>query len=171
MALRSTRLQHAIHLPHHIKHQLALETLQLWSPLSYQMGLASQTPELEIHRFTSDLKVSLPLVILIYMSIFLSSYVLLFPRSFGSFLGWYGSFKSIASGILKLYRNDLETRLRKDHLMPVVTKKVTIQSRLKTPSSAFKKMVKVSICIHYCKVTAFNNQRISIECEKETRNA
>ena len=37
MSLRATRLQHANKLAPHKKQQLALETLQLWSPISYQV--------------------------------------------------------------------------------------------------------------------------------------
>ncbi|KAJ1439818.1 hypothetical protein B484DRAFT_163540 [Ochromonadaceae sp. CCMP2298] len=38
MALRGARLQHANRQPMHIRHQLALETLQLWAPLSFQVS-------------------------------------------------------------------------------------------------------------------------------------
>ena len=120
MALRSTRLQHAIRLPAFLKQQLAIETLQLWAPLSFQVGLSAQVPELEVH-----------------------SYVLLFPRSFGSFIRWYGHVKPSAKSMLHKFRRQLERKLREDDLMPLLVDKVVIQSRLKTPSSAFKKMVKV----------------------------
>ena len=119
MALRSTRLQHASRLPTHLKQQLAIETLQLWAPLSYQVSLSSKTPELEVH-----------------------SYVLLFPQSFGSFINWYTQFRPSAKLLLRQFRNTLEMRLKGDEVMPRIATNVLLQSRLKTASSAFKKMVK-----------------------------
>lgn len=127
ISLRASRLQHSMRLRPHIKHRLALETLQLWSPLSYQLGISQHTPELEVH-----------------------SYVLLFPNSFGRFLGWYGNFRDIAKTFLFKFKSNLEEKLRSDEIMPKVSSKVVIQSRLKTPSSAFKKMVKVSPCCEIC---------------------
>ena len=119
MALRSTRLQHATRLPTHLKQQLAIETLQLWAPLSYQVSLSSKTPELEVH-----------------------SYVLLFPQSFGSFINWYTQFRPSAKLLLRQFRNTLEMALKNDKIMPTIATNVLLQSRLKTASSAFKKMVK-----------------------------
>lgn len=37
LALRATRLQHAITLPNALKQRLAVETLQVWAPLSFQV--------------------------------------------------------------------------------------------------------------------------------------
>lgn len=121
MALRATRLQHVTRKPVHLKHQLAVETLQLWAPLSFQVGVAAQMPELEVH-----------------------SYVLLFPRSFSSFVNWYTQLRPIAKRLLSNFRGELEKKLEMDALMPLLAAKVTLQSRFKNPSSAFKKMVKSS---------------------------
>jgi (p)ppGpp synthase/HD superfamily hydrolase len=132
MALRVTRLQQAltagplyvprIRLPDSAKQQLAMETLQLWAPLSFQVGLSAQLPELEVN-----------------------SYALLFPRSFRSFVDWYTQFRPAARALLRGFRSLLEEKLRNDELLPAVADGVVIQSRLKTPPSAFKKMVKVSV--------------------------
>jgi (p)ppGpp synthase/HD superfamily hydrolase len=78
MALRATRLQFAGRLPPALRQQLAIETLQIWAPLSFEIGISSYTPELEVQ-----------------------SYVLLFPRSFGSFISWYGAFRPMAKRLLK----------------------------------------------------------------------
>eukprot|EP01036_Dinobryon_divergens_P027083 gene27083-35797_t len=101
------------------RQQLALETLQLWSPLSFQLGLSSQIPELEVY-----------------------SYVHLFPRSFGSFISWYSMFRPLARQLIGCFREDIERMVRGDPLILATCAKVTIQSRLKTPPSAFKKMLK-----------------------------
>ena len=119
MALRATRLQHATQLPPSFRHRLAMETLQLWAPLSFQIGVSSSLPELEVH-----------------------SYVLLFPKSFNSFINWYTAFRPIAKKMLNNFQIALETALREDPVIPRLASKVLIQSRLKSPSSAFKKMVK-----------------------------
>jgi hypothetical protein len=119
MALRATRLQHAALHPLYIKQQLAVETLQIWAPLSFQVGLSAQIPELEIH-----------------------SYVLLFPSSFGIFINWYGTFRPIAKSLIGSFRSALEKRFKRDSVMPLLSDGVIIQSRLKTPPSAFKKMIK-----------------------------
>ena len=87
MALRAARLQHASSptlgngytfsnlvpgysaatttssiraMPLHLKHRLAVDSLQLWAPLSFQMGLGYSIPELEV---------------LIYHSIYIILYV------------------------------------------------------------------------------------------------
>jgi ppGpp synthetase/RelA/SpoT-type nucleotidyltranferase len=119
MALRATRLQHANSLGLNSKHQLAMETLQLWAPLSFQIGVNTLMPELEVH-----------------------SYVLLFPKSFASFINWYTAFRPIAKKMLSNFQQSLEAALHNDPLIPRYASKVLIQSRLKSPSSAFKKMVK-----------------------------
>jgi len=131
MALRSSRLMQASRIPSRRqlflgdgtsraqRQQLALETLQLWAPLSFQMGMSAQLPELEVY-----------------------SYSQLFPRSFGSFLSWYGHFRPLARRLIRRFREDLEAALRRDPLVARSCSKVAIQSRLKTPPSAFKKMLK-----------------------------
>lgn len=75
------------------------------------------TPELEVH-----------------------SYVYLFPKSFGSFISWYHAFRPIARNLQKSLRTDLEKILAHDPILSHFCHKIEIQSRLKTPSSAFKKM-------------------------------
>ena len=35
-------------IPLHLKHRLAVDSLQLWAPLSFQMGLGYSIPELEV---------------------------------------------------------------------------------------------------------------------------
>ena len=123
MALRTARLQHAsrLGLPAHLKHQLAIDTLQLWAPLSFRAGLATKVPELEVH-----------------------SYVLLFPNSFGNFIDWYFALRPIARALLSNFRKRLEQRMHQDSLLSKLASKVSIQSRLKTPPSAFKKMVRAN---------------------------
>ncbi len=37
LSLRTARLQHSITLPNVIKHRVAVETLQIWAPLSFQV--------------------------------------------------------------------------------------------------------------------------------------
>ena len=44
IALRVARLQHAHHLPNAAKRALAAETLKVWAPLSFHVGLAAQVP-------------------------------------------------------------------------------------------------------------------------------
>jgi GTP diphosphokinase / guanosine-3',5'-bis(diphosphate) 3'-diphosphatase len=139
MSLRATRLQHAFRMLPHKKHQLALETLQLWSPLSYQLGVSPHTPELEVH-----------------------SYVLLFPRSFGAFLTWYGSFRGIAKHLVASLRHELQEKLTRDEILPQIAKKVVIQSRLKTPASAFKKMVRGAKQKH--EMQDFVGMRLVVHC-------
>lgn len=119
LALRATRLQHANKLPSYLRQQIAIETLQLWAPISYQVGLANQTPELEVH-----------------------SYVLLFPQSFGNFISWFSQFRPIAKNILNQFCGELESRLAQDESMQALASVVTLQSRLKTAPAAFKKMVR-----------------------------
>lgn len=119
MALRITRLQNAKVLGPNLKNRLAMETLQLWAPISFQLGVNAKLPELEVH-----------------------SYVLLFPRSFSSFINWYTAFRPIAKKVLTKFQVDLEDSLLADPIIPRFASKVLIQSRLKSPSSAFKKMVK-----------------------------
>jgi len=119
MALRATRLQHAGRLSPALRQQLAVETLQIWAPLSFEIGISSYTPELEVQ-----------------------SYVLLFPRSFGSFISWYGAFRPTAKILLKELRNEIEQNLKADQVLPIISSKITIQSRIKAAPSAFKKMIK-----------------------------
>jgi ppGpp synthetase/RelA/SpoT-type nucleotidyltranferase len=121
MALRATRLQHTSALGVAAKHKLAMETLQLWAPISFQIGVASLVPELEVH-----------------------SYVLLFPKSFASFINWYTQFRPIARKILAKFRRDVEDIVKADTELARMASRITIQSRFKSPSSAFKKMVKSS---------------------------
>lgn len=109
LALRATRLQHANKLPSYLRQQIAIETLQLWAPISYQVGLANQTPELEVH-----------------------SYVLLFPQSFGNFISWYSQFRPLAKNILRQFSDELETRLGNDESLQALASTVTLQTRLKT---------------------------------------
>jgi len=121
MALRATRLQHAGRLPPALRQQLAVETLQIWAPLSFEIGISSYTPELEVQ-----------------------SYLLLFPRSFGSFISWYGAFRPMAKRLLKELRTEIEQNLKADDVLPVISSKITIQSRIKAAPSAFKKMIKTA---------------------------
>ena len=106
MTLRAARLQHVSAMPTVLRHQMAVETLQLWAPLSFQLGVSGQMPELEVH-----------------------SYVLLFPRSFNSFVNWYTQLNPIAKRLLANFREALEERLQSDALMPHLAKKVTLQVR------------------------------------------
>ena len=85
------------------------------------MGQANLTPELEIY-----------------------SYVLLFPRSFGSFINWYHNFRKIAKQFLYSFKSELSHKLDNNNKMSLLATKIIIESRLKTPSSAFKKMLKVN---------------------------
>jgi len=137
MALRAARLQQVLagsgsggaraartalaiqRAPNSALQQLAMETLQLWAPLSFQVGLSAQVPELEVH-----------------------SYLLLFPRSFGSFVDWYEQFRPMARALLKAFRDSLQRRFQRDSVMPLLSDGINIQSRIKSPPSAFKKMVK-----------------------------
>eukprot|EP01038_Epipyxis_sp_PR26KG_P014711 gene14711-19774_t len=120
LAMRSVRLQlSSKRLPNYARQQLAIDSIQLWAPLSYQLGLSNYIPELEIH-----------------------SFIQLFPRSFGTFVIWYDSFKPFARHLLKLFKLDLENKLRSNKNIAYLCDRVLIQSRLKTPSSAFKKAVK-----------------------------
>ena len=137
MALRAARLQQVLagsgsgaaraarstlaiqRAPNSALQQLAMETLQLWAPLSFQVGLSAQVPELEVH-----------------------SYLLLFPRSFGSFVDWYAQFRPMARALLKAFRDSLQRRFQRDSVMPLLSDGIKIQSRIKTPPSAFKKLVK-----------------------------
>jgi (p)ppGpp synthase/HD superfamily hydrolase len=119
MALRATRIQHVQRLPTYLRQQLAVETLQLWAPLSFQAGVAAQVPELEVH-----------------------SYVLLFPRSFNSFISWYTQLQPLARRLLSASRLELERRMQADELLPRLATRVTLQSRIKNPASAFKKLVR-----------------------------
>jgi hypothetical protein len=119
MTIRATRLQHSSNLPVHARHQLAIDTLQVWAPLSFQLDMSASIAELEVH-----------------------SYVLLFPRSFGTFIDWYGAYRPLAEKMIEIFKRDLLNVLRNSSEVSGVIKKVTLQSRLKTPSSAFKKMVK-----------------------------
>lgn len=119
MTIRATRLQHANTLPVYARHQLAIDTLQLWAPLSFTLGVSNTISELEVH-----------------------SYVLMFPRSFGSFIDWYGSYKPLAKALIEIFRRDLLHALKSHQNIKQEIQKLTIQSRLKTPSSAFKKMVR-----------------------------
>ena len=121
MTLRAARLQHVSTMPTVLRQQVAVETLQLWAPISFQLGISAQVPELEVH-----------------------SYVLLFPRSFDSFVTWYTQLNPIARRLLANFRAVLEERLRRDDLMPLLASSVRLQSRLKNPVSAFKKLVKSS---------------------------
>lgn len=119
MTVRATRLQHAANLPVYARHQLAIDTLQLWAPLSFQYGVANVISELEVH-----------------------SYVLLFPRSFGLFIDWYSKYRPFARALIALFGKDILSVLRISSEAQRLISSITIQSRLKTPSSAFKKMVK-----------------------------
>ena len=113
------RLQHAGSLTNILKRQIAVETLQIWAPLSFQLGMAGQVPELEVH-----------------------SYVLLFPQSFQSFIGWYDRFRPLAKKVLRNFRNNLKLLLESDPRLPQLATNIKIQSRIKAPSSAFKKLVR-----------------------------
>ena len=65
----------------------------------------------------------------------------LFPRSFKSFINWYDVFKPLARRIIDQFRSELAEQLKLDESIPQVVSKIVIQSRLKAPSSAFKKML------------------------------
>lgn len=112
------------------RQQLALETLQLWAPLSFQLQLAAYTPELEWH-----------------------SYVQLFPTSFTSFVSWYGVFRPLARRVIENFRKDFEECVRDPTFRTLdgagvdlseSCLRLIIQSRLKTPPSAFKKMIRAA---------------------------
>eukprot|EP01039_Chlorochromonas_danica_P008450 gene8450-9316_t len=135
LALRIARLQN-LHLPcyhHHRrgdsggltpysraeKQQLAMESLQLWAPLAYQVEAAAATAELEAH-----------------------AYMLLFPSSFSSFLSWYSALRPLALRALASLRADSEALLAGDALLRRCCQRAVLQTRLKTPASAFTKMVK-----------------------------
>lgn len=124
VALRTARLQHvamtsSLLFPKYLKHQLALESLQLWAPISHQFGLAKYNVELEV-----------------------MSYILLFPYSFGSFINWYNYFRPVAKKVISDFRKQLQEKIEEDSILQYHAKNVVIQSRIKTASSAFKKMVK-----------------------------
>lgn len=119
LSLRAARLSSSRALPAARRQALALDTLQVWAPLTFQLGVHSELAELE-----------------------LDSYILLFPRSFGSFVTWYLGFKPAAKVLLEQLREELEARLAADHDLVSVCDAVTVQTRLKSPTSAFKKMVK-----------------------------
>eukprot|EP01041_Mallomonas_annulata_P011101 gene11101-23203_t len=51
MAIRAARLGNSNALPFALRQTLALDTLQLWAPLSFQFGLASEAPELEVQSY------------------------------------------------------------------------------------------------------------------------
>jgi hypothetical protein len=102
-----------------LRQQLALETLQIWSPLSYQLQLATYLPELEIY-----------------------SYVHLFPNAFSSFLTWYSYFRPLARHVIYQFRDILVKELKQDPWLKQCCHNIIIQSRLKTATSAFKKMLR-----------------------------
>lgn len=58
---------------------------------------------------------------------------------------------SISPHVVRTTARTMQKRLRRDSVMPALSDGVTIQSRLKTPPSAFKKMFKVR--------TNFSNER------------
>lgn len=121
LSIRSARLQNLDSLPinRFWRQQLALETIQVWSPISYQLELAPYTPELEIH-----------------------SYVHLFPTSFAEFLSWYNNFRPLARKVIETFNQQFSARVRENGMLREYCSKIIIQSRLKTPPSAFKKMVR-----------------------------
>lgn len=103
LSLRAARLQHAAALPNVVRQRIAVETLQVWAPLSFQVGLSAQVPELEVH-----------------------SYVLLFPQSFNSFLGWFDCFRPLARKLLRKFRDSLQGKLQTDPVLPSFATKVII---------------------------------------------
>jgi (p)ppGpp synthase/HD superfamily hydrolase len=103
------------------RQQLAMESLQLWAPLSYQLELSSFTPELE-----------------------LQSYMQLFPTSFQSFTSWYSLLHSPAQHLMTRFRSQLLESIDSDVLLAKTCEQVIVQSRFKSPLSAFKKMLKHS---------------------------
>jgi (p)ppGpp synthase/HD superfamily hydrolase len=102
LSLRAARLQFAAALPSVVRQRIAVETLQVWAPLSFQVGLSAQVPELEVH-----------------------SYVLLFPQSFNSFLGWFDCFRPLARKLLRKFRESLQVKLQTDLVLPSFASKVT----------------------------------------------
>lgn len=118
LAIRTVRLKYLSKKPIHIRHQIALETLQLWGPLSFQIGYANNIPELEIY-----------------------SYIQLFTKSFSSFINWYTIFQPIGKKLINNFCMKLENKLSKHKKLSLIFSKILIQSRIKTPSSAFKKML------------------------------
>ena len=54
---RAARLQHAGSLPNAIKQRIAVETLQVWAPLSFQVGLSNHIPELEVFMYIDCLHI------------------------------------------------------------------------------------------------------------------
>lgn len=118
LAIRTVRLKYLYKKPMHIRHQIALETLQLWGPLSFQIGYANSIPELEIY-----------------------SYIQLFTKSFSSFINWYTIFQPIGKKLINNFCLKLENKLSKQKKLSFIFSKILIQSRIKTPSSAFKKML------------------------------
>lgn len=119
LSLRAARLSRTSILPAARQQALALDTLQVWAPLTFQLGVHSELSELELH-----------------------SYILLYPRSFGSFVSWYQGFKPAAKTLLNQFRLELEGRFSNDKQLVSLCDSVTVQTRLKSPTSAFKKMVK-----------------------------
>lgn len=118
LAIRTVRLKYLYKKPIHIRHQIALETLQLWGPLSFQIGYGNNIPELEIY-----------------------SYIQLFTKSFSSFINWYTIFQPIGKKLINNFCMKLENKLSKQKKLSLIFSKILIQSRIKTPSSAFKKML------------------------------
>jgi ppGpp synthetase/RelA/SpoT-type nucleotidyltranferase len=118
-ALRTTRLQHASRLTAAERQRLAVNTMQIFGPLSHQIGQASKFPELEV-----------------------LSYKFLLPQSFEySFKPWYDHFRVVGKKILKKFKTNLKQNLENDLLMPCLARKVTLQSRFKAAPSAYKKML------------------------------
>ena len=116
-------------LPPSVRHRLALDTLQLWTPLSFRLALAKVTPELEWH-----------------------AYGLLFPTSFDAFVRWYQAFLPVGHQVMHAFRQAVESALRHDPTVVLddgrttidltrLCRRVTIQARVKSPASTFKKML------------------------------
>ena len=126
---RAARLQHASSLPNAIKQRIAVETLQVWAPLSFQVGLSNHIPELEVHIHKPLICSSCHLSTLLTLCVFLClyqvhSYVLLFPQSFHSFVTWFDAFRPTARKVLKQFRGHLKALLEGDAVLPSLASKV-----------------------------------------------
>ena len=127
---RAARLQHAGSLPNAIKQRIAVETLQVWAPLSFQVGLSNHIPELEVFMYIDRLHIcfiSCPLTYPYTLCIFahqVHSYVLLFPQSFHSFVTWFDAFRPTARKVLRQFRGHLKALLEGDAVLPSLASKV-----------------------------------------------
>ena len=110
LALRVARLQLAFQarISAPLRQQLAVDTIQLWAPLAHQAGLARLAPDLELH-----------------------SFVLLFPKSFDTFIDWYAAVRPVARSVLQSLRRTLQSKLSRDGSLVRLASQVTLQVRLR----------------------------------------